>query len=111
VIVSIQFIYQGAGVHNNQMHTLEHISSYPIPFSAGTTIHFTLKNEEKCSLIIYNQKGQKVRTLMQNEYVQKDHSVFWDGKSGQGNELENGIYLYRLQYGKMAIVRKIVKID
>ncbi len=111
VIVTIQFTYQGVGIHNNQMHTLEHLSSYPIPCSEGITIHFTLINESKCSLIVYNQRGQKVRTLMENEYVQRDRSVFWDGKNDHGTELSNGIYLFSLQFGENKINGTIVKID
>ena len=111
VIVTIQFTYQGVGVDDDHMQILESLSCFPNPCIEGTTIQFMLNNEAHCSLSIYNHKGQKVRILLQNEFVQGDHSIFWDGKDNAGNNLPNGVYFYKLQYGdnqsfgKMAMIK------
>ncbi|MBN2017259.1 MAG: T9SS type A sorting domain-containing protein [Candidatus Cloacimonetes bacterium] len=110
-IISIQFTYQGVGVSNNDLQNFEFLSCFPNPYSHGTTIHFYQKDGSSCTLTIFNQKGQKVRTLLQNEFVQNEFSIFWDGKDDYRNDLENGIYFYKLQYddnqsfGKMVMIK------
>ena len=39
------------------------LQNYPNPFNPSTTISFNAENAEDAEIIIYNLKGQKVRTL------------------------------------------------
>lgn len=64
----------------------------PNPFNAVTTIRFSLPEESKVSLVVYDILGQEVATLISKEpYGPGIHTVLWDG-----NEVSTGIYLYRL---------------
>jgi len=79
------------------------LSNYPNPFNPNTTISYSLKENTKVSLKIYNIKGQLIETLF-NEYKNKgNHSVNWDAKNSS-----SGIYFYKLKAGNYQKVKKMV---
>lgn len=71
---------------------------YPNPFSKETTIEFLIEKPEKLSLSIYNQVGQNVRQLINGNTVnQGKQQIIWDGKDASGNDLADGVYIYKIQ--------------
>lgn len=71
--------------------------AYPNPFSHETKIEFTVTKPEKLSLSIYNEAGEMIRRLIDNNLVSEGKfQMVWDGKDGLGNELPAGNYFYRL---------------
>jgi len=71
-------------------------SVYPNPFNPSTTISFSLKNETKVSLEVYNVKGQKVSTLANRVMESGSHQLSWNGTDEAGQAVSSGIYFYRL---------------
>jgi flagellar hook assembly protein FlgD len=60
------------------------------------------------SLEIFNIKGQKVKTLL-NEYLQEgEHSVLWNGTNNQNKTVGAGIYFYRLTTPDASLTRKML---
>ena len=77
--------------------------NYPNPFKNSTTISFSLKEQSKVKLSIYNIKGELVATLINEEmYPHNNHQIIWNGKSGN-NDLANGIYFYKLSIGNTVV--------
>ncbi|MCK4696180.1 MAG: T9SS type A sorting domain-containing protein [Candidatus Cloacimonetes bacterium] len=77
-----------------------HLNNYPNPFNPSTTISFSIleKDKEKpVTLNIYNIKGQKVKTLVNNKFDAGEHSVVWDGRDFKGKPVSSGIYFYKLK--------------
>ncbi|MCB5230526.1 MAG: FlgD immunoglobulin-like domain containing protein [Candidatus Cloacimonas sp.] len=82
-------------------------SNYPNPFypnssvsrNIGTTIPYSIKNRGNVLLEIYNIKGQKVKTLVNEVVDSGSHSVVWDGKDGRERGVSAGIYFYKLSTG------------
>ncbi|NQV19462.1 MAG: T9SS type A sorting domain-containing protein, partial [Armatimonadetes bacterium] len=72
-----------------------------------TTIEFSLKEPGNICLEIYNIRGQKVNTLV-NEF--KDvgyHHIIWNGDDETGKLVSSGIYFYKLNVnGKTEAVKK-----
>jgi len=66
--------------------------NYPNPFNPTTNIKFSLKADAKVSLNIYNVRGQKVRTLINNSMKAGYHTVVWNGKDDTGKSVSSGIY-------------------
>lgn len=87
--------------------TLLH-ANRPNPFSAATTVYFTLKEPGRTKLFIYNIRGQKVRTLLDSEAGAGEYSAVWDGCDEQGRKAAPGVYFCRLQTGKETFVRRMV---
>ncbi len=73
------------------------LQNYPNPFNPTTTINFSLQTDTKVDLIIYNIKGQKIKTLISSYYEKGNHSIIWDGLDEFGNSVSSGIYIYNLK--------------
>ena len=48
----------------------------------------------QADLIIYNLKGQIVKSFL--EYGKGEHSIVWNGDDDYGNNVNSGIYFYQL---------------
>lgn len=88
--------------------------NFPNPFAmkeergANTTIAFQLPVAESVTLEIYDVLGQKVRTLVHGRRAAGFHRITWDGRSGAGRLVRNGVYFYRLTAGSFVQTRKLV---
>jgi len=70
---------------------------YPNPFSKETTIEFSLNTSEKVSVSIYNELGQLVKSLLnENAMNSGKFQVVWDGMDNSGASASNGIYFYKI---------------
>jgi hypothetical protein len=70
--------------------------NYPNPFNPTTTLSFSLPSEMVCKLEIYNVRGQKVKTLLNESLQSGRHTILWDGKDAFGRSVSSGVYFYRL---------------
>jgi hypothetical protein len=75
---------------------LENVINYPNPFNLETTISFNIKNTCMVNVSVFNLKGQKLKTLIDQELSENNYKVKWDGTSKTGNELSSGCYLYKI---------------
>ncbi|MCD4791486.1 MAG: T9SS type A sorting domain-containing protein, partial [Bacteroidales bacterium] len=76
------------------------LSNFPNPFSQTTTISFSTTGiTENTELAIYNLKGQKVKSLIDQNMEVGQHSVIWDGTGDNNQPISSGIYFYQLKTG------------
>ncbi len=85
--------------------------NYPNPFNPSTTISFSIPEESKIELIIYNIKGQHIKSLIKNYFQKGNHSIVWDGKDANGKQVSSGVYFYKLitntkEYQKKMLLMK-----
>jgi len=71
--------------------------NYPNPFNPTTMICYSLKENAKVSINIYNIKGQKVKQLVSERFPAGQHSVVWNGTDNNGKSVSSGIYFYQLK--------------
>ncbi len=83
-------------------------NNYPNPFNPITTISFSIPKETMVKLSVYNIKGQKVATLVNQEMSVGRHEIVWDGKNSLGKETGSGVYFYRLETSKKSITKKML---
>jgi len=84
-------------------------NNFPNPFNPTTTIHFsTTENSVKTELTIYNMKGQKVKTLINEHLSAGYHSIEWSGKDDTGSEVASGLYFYKMKAGKYNSIKKML---
>jgi len=90
----------------------ELIGNYPNPFNPETTIKYSLKNNSKVTLSIYNTKGQLVKELINSIVSAGLHSIVWNGKDIQGSFVSSGIYFTNLDVNdgenRYTSVKKVV---
>jgi photosystem II stability/assembly factor-like uncharacterized protein len=84
------------------------IKVYPNPFNPITTISFTIHEESEVELIMYNIKGQKINNLIKQVLIKGDHSISWDGRNNNGEEVSSGLYLCRLRIEDQIISKKLM---
>lgn len=85
------------------------LSNYPNPFNPNTRISFSLPENSKISLEIYNVKGQRVKTLVnRTDYQAGNHNIQWDGKDDNGSSIASGVYFYKLQSTHKTLVNKML---
>ena len=88
--------------------------NFPNPFNPITTISFALPSEniENIELMIYNIKGQKVKTLECGESLSTTadgvgYSISWNGTDNNNQPVSSGIYFYKLNVnGKTEAIKK-----
>lgn len=82
--------------------------NYPNPFNPTTTIPYTLNKPVFTRLSIYNDLGQEVRTLVNENQGPGNYNVAWDGQDNNGEPVSSGIYIYQLQAGNASDSRKMM---
>ncbi len=73
--------------------------NYPNPFNPRTVIEYGLPEASQVRVLVYNLRGELVRTLV-NGLQQPGHLILtWDGTSDGGAVVPTGIYVCRVQAG------------
>ena len=72
------------------------VGNYPNPFNPTTSISFSIPNESKVDLSVYNIKGQMVKSLVKESFESGNHSVIWDGNNDTDKPVSSGLYFYKL---------------
>jgi len=82
-------------------------NNYPNPFNPETSISFSIPEESKVELSVFNIKGQKVKTLTNEKFYPGNHSVIWSGVDDSAEPVTSGVYFYKLDVnGKTQAVKK-----
>ncbi len=84
--------------------------NFPNPFNPSTTIRFSIPEATQVTLIVYNNLGQKVRTLSDENMSAGAYQVSWDGTNDTGQMMSSGIYYYQLQAGSFNQVKRMILI-
>lgn len=77
--------------------------NYPNPFNPKTKISFTLEKDGLTKLIVYNQLGQEIKTIV-NEFLNAGKLYEYEF---DGSNLTSGTYFVRLSQGTFSRVIKI----
>ncbi len=77
---------------NSMIQIVEFNGNYPNPFNPTTTFSYSLANESKVSLTLFNVKGQKIKTLVNENQTAGNHQIIWDGTDDHGKTVSTGIY-------------------
>ncbi len=82
--------------------------NFPNPFYPETVISYTLKEDSFVIIDVYNSKGQKVITLLNEQNKAGNHQISWNGSDEKGMKLSSGIYFYRMKSGTFETIRKMI---
>ncbi len=84
------------------------LSCYPNPFNPSTTIVYSLPKDTQVNLIVYNLKGQKVKTLQNGRQKAGQHSIVWNGTDDQNRKVTSAIYFYKLITPDKVLTNKMI---
>ncbi len=83
--------------------TFELFNNYPNPFNPTTIIKYSLAENSKVKLIVYNSLGEVVKTLVNKNQSSGIYSISFNAKG-----LSSGIYFYRLTANKFNKTKKML---
>lgn len=84
-----------------------HLVTYPNPFDVSTTLEFTVKEEERVRVEIFDIHGRKLNTLL-DEVVSGKQQIGWDGTSAAGSKLAQGLYFVSLNSQSKRTIIKVL---
>jgi hypothetical protein len=96
-IEAAQVLPQAVALHQN----------YPNPFNPSTEIRFDLPTARDVQLRVYNQLGQTIRTLVDEQMKAGSYRLKWDGTTSEGRSVSSGVYFYSLDAGDFSQIRKM----
>ncbi len=85
------------------------IQCYPNPFNPETVISWSVATPGAVRIVIYNQLGQKICTLVDDENIQPGtYTTRWNGTNAFGQSVAAGVYFYQLQSDDFVMTKKAV---
>jgi hypothetical protein len=110
-IVEVEFTYTITGADDMEVPLVTKLeTNYPNPFNPETTIRFSLAQAGNVTLEIFNIRGQKITTLIDEEMEASHHSIVWNGRNDSGSQMPSGMYLYRLSTPDYTKTKKMMLI-
>lgn len=83
--------------------------NYPNPFNPTTTIRFSLPEQQKVAIEIYDIKGQLIKKLVDHENLSAGtFTVQWNGKDAFGTAVSSGTYFARMTSDKFMQTIKLI---
>ncbi len=79
--------------------------NYPNPFNPTTVINYSIPENSKVNITVYNLLGREVAKLVNKEQLAGSYSVTFNAQG-----LSSGVYIYRIQAGEFEKTRKAVLI-
>ena len=84
--------------------------NYPNPFNPVTRITYLVPDggAQQVRLVVYDVRGARVRTLVDDRKAGGKYTVDWDGRNDQGTAVGSGVYFYRLVETNFTQTRKML---
>lgn len=99
------------GVQDNEALQIVSEQNYPNPFSDITAIDFKLNTNDNVSVKIYDIYGKEVKSLINTNLNNGQHTIYWGGDDNNGNKVSGGVYLYVISTSTQSISKSIIFID
>ncbi|NOZ61070.1 MAG: T9SS type A sorting domain-containing protein [Calditrichaeota bacterium] len=80
----------------------------PNPFNPGTKIEYELPQRSSVTLTIFNEIGEKVRTLVEKQQLAGKYEILWDGRNDYGQRVATGTYFYQLNVQGNVQTKKMI---
>ncbi|HUF09456.1 MAG TPA: FG-GAP-like repeat-containing protein [Rhodothermales bacterium] len=87
------------------------VSSYPNPFSVGTSVEYSIPEPAHVEIAVFNALGERIRVLGSGLKRAGRHRAAWNGYGANGNPVGAGFYIIRLSDGARHSALKVVKMQ
>lgn len=112
VVVPIIFTVSGVTpVQDMELPTaMRFTGAVPNPFNPMTELKFSIPQDTRVRLNLYDVSGRLVRSLLAESMPAGHHSVTWNGRDNSGREVASGAYFARLVVGDEVSTKSLVLI-
>ena len=76
---------------------------YPNPFRGKTMFKANINEDGMVSMIVYNIRGQRVKTIINERKTVGIYQIVWDGKNDKGQYVASGIYTIEMKFNNKRI--------
>jgi hypothetical protein len=90
------------GNTGNTVDVFTEIVASPNPFTESLRLQFTLINEGKVEILLYNMQGAIVSYIENATYTKGNHTIKWNG-----NNLKPGLYTLEAKIGGRLVTKRI----
>ena len=94
---------------NKQLY-FELSPNYPNPFNPETTIRYTVPENCRVNIDVFNLLGQKICNLVNEKKSAGNYSTIWDGRDNNGKHVTSGVYIYRIKANDFIDAKKMLLI-
>jgi WD40 repeat protein len=84
------------------------LGNYPNPFNPVTAICYNLAEAAEVELNVFNVRGQKVCTVVQEQQQAGMHTAYWHGVDDNGAAVASGLYFYKMKSAGYSRVAKMM---
>ncbi len=77
--------------------------NYPNPFNPSTTIKYEISKPSYITLKVFDILGREITTLVNEEKPAGTYELTWNAEN-----LQSGVYFYRIQTGDLVVTKKMV---
>ena len=87
------------------------LEAFPNPSGERVLFQFRLDRAGKTALAVFDSKGRRIRSLVEDVRSPGWQVVEWDAKDDRGRSVPSGQYFVRLRTGTMDKTEKIIRLD
>jgi len=80
----------------------------PNPFNCQTKFLYQVKKQSQVTIKIYNSLGQLIKTLVDKNQPAGIYQLDWDGRDECGEQVNSGVYIYKLITDDFKDTKKMV---
>jgi hypothetical protein len=103
---TVNTLTDAGGTPNNYVLS---VSNYPNPFNPRTTVSYTVPSPGRVTVSIYDARGSRVVTLIDNEESAPGaYRADWDGRDDRGVVAASGVYFARIEHVSGTRSKKMV---
>ncbi|MBL8028011.1 MAG: hypothetical protein JNL74_16440 [Fibrobacteres bacterium] len=80
----------------------------PVPFSANSSITFSLSAKARALLEVYDVRGTLIKKITDSEYGRGVYNFKWNGSDSKGRSVAAGIYLFKLTLPNRVMINRTI---
>jgi len=96
--------------NSNLPKDIELNQNFPNPFNPTTTIKYSINQNGKVKIVIFDILGRQVRSLVNENNSIGQYSVLWDGRNDAGKVVQSGQYYYTVEMDDITKTKKMILI-
>lgn len=97
-----------SGAVASARESMSALSVAPNPFNPQTQIKFALDRAGVVRLDVFDLRGARVRTLVDEPMEAGMHEIAWDGRNEAGTGVASGVYVVKLESGTLRQTARLV---
>ncbi len=82
----------------------------PNPFNPRTKIQFGIPRDDRVTVEVFDIRGARVKTLVNETLPKGRHSVYWNGEDKSGHRMSSGTYLVRMKTSEVTLTKRVLLI-